>query len=118
MSNHIMIHVATLMQTLKTGRDVRETSQIVMIGLLARPSTKLLMGFKCTAIFCYMTTIQSHKLVLPATAKNENSLGVEKKFNPISSGTHVHLGTKLKVLISFFREKSNSLYSFIIFNFL
>ena len=36
----------------KTEHDVRGTSQSVMIGLRARPLTKLLMGFKSTAIFC------------------------------------------------------------------
>ena len=33
--------------------------------------------------------------------QNENSLIVENKFNPISSGPCVHFGTKLKVLIAF-----------------
>ena len=35
---------------------------------------------------------------------NKNSLIVENKFNPISSGPCVHFGTKLKVLIVFFIE--------------
>ena len=35
---------------------------------------------------------------------NKNSLIVENKFNPISSGPCVHFGTKLKVLIGFFIE--------------
>ena len=35
---------------------------------------------------------------------NKNSLIVENKFNPISSGPCVHFGTKLKVLIAFFVE--------------
>ena len=32
MSNHITIHIGTLMQTLKTERDIRETSQRITIG--------------------------------------------------------------------------------------
>ena len=47
---------------------------------------------------------------------NENWVIVENKFNPIPSTYHVHLGTKLKVLIEFFKEKSNSLHQFIILN--
>ena len=52
MSNRITIHVTTLMRPLKTECDVRETSKRVMIGSLAHPFTKRLMGFKYTAIFC------------------------------------------------------------------
>ena len=48
---------------------------------------------------------------------NENSLIVENKFNPISHRPCVHFGTKLKVLIAYFEEKSNSLHLFINFNF-
>ena len=44
---------------------------------------------------------------------NENSLIVENKFNPISSGPCVYFGTKLKVLIQILKEKSNSLHQFI-----
>ena len=36
--------------------------------------------------------------------QNENSLIVENKFNHISSGPCVYLGTKLKVLIAYFSE--------------
>ena len=68
-SNCITIHVATLMPNLETERDVHETSQSITIGSLECLSTKLLMGFKCTAIFCEMTTIQSDKLFLATTAK-------------------------------------------------
>ena len=63
-----------------------------------------------------MKTIQSHE-VFCKEQPNENSLIVENKFNPISSGTCVYFGTKLKVLIAYFEEKSNSLHLFIIFNF-
>ena len=56
-----------------------------------------------------MTTIHSHKLFYQQQ-QNENSLVVENKFNPITCTNHVHLGTKLKVLIHFFKEMSNSLY--------
>ena len=50
-----------------------------------------------------MTTNQSHKLFLPTT-KNENSLIVENKFNPIHGRPCVHPGTKFKVLIAYFIE--------------
>ena len=43
---------------------------------------------------------------------------VENKFNPISCGPYAHFGTKLKVLIAYFEEKSDSLFLFDIFLFL
>ena len=37
---------------------------------------------------------------------NENSLIVENKLNPLSSGPCVYYGKKLKVLIAHFKEKA------------
>ena len=48
---------------------------------------------------------------------NENCLIVGNKFNPISHRPCVHFGTKLKVLIAYFKEKSNSLHLLINFYF-
>ena len=45
---------------------------------------------------------------------NENCLIVGNKFNPISHRPRVYFGTKLKVLIAYFEEKSNSLHLSII----
>ena len=50
-----------------------------------------------------MTTNQSHNCFYQQQ-QNENSLIVENKFNPISSGPCVHFGTKFKVLIVLFVE--------------
>ena len=53
----------------KMEHDIHEMSQSVTGGSWTCPLTKLLMGFKCTAIFCLVTTIQSHKMFLATTAK-------------------------------------------------
>ena len=47
-----------------------------------------------------MTTNQSTNCFYQQQ-QNENSLVVENKFNPISSGPCVHTGTKFKVLIAY-----------------
>ena len=49
---------------------------------------------------------------------NENCLIAGNKFNPIACTNHEHLGTKFKVLMAYFEEKSNSLHLFIIIIFL
>ena len=48
-----------------------------------------------------MTTNQSTNCFYQQQ-QNENSLVVENKFNPISSGPCVHPGTKIKLLIAYF----------------
>ena len=47
---------------------------------------------------------------------NENCLIVGNKFNPTSHRPCVYFGIKSKVLIAYFKEKSNSQHLFIIFN--
>ena len=77
-------------------------SQHVTLDMFLYPSTKMSRKFTCNATICYIKTIQSNCLC--KEQPNKNSLIVATKFNPISSGSCVHFGTKLKVLIVFFVE--------------
>ena len=60
---------------------------------------------------------QNYSIPQTVLGKNNLSLIVEYKFNPISSGPCVHFGTKLKVLIVLFvenKQQDDSVYLFTI----
>ena len=50
-SNRIMIHVTTLMRTLKTELDVREMSQSVRIGSMSTPVDQTINGISAPQYF-------------------------------------------------------------------
>ena len=104
------------MQTVKSEHDCHEMSVHFPMRHILMPVDQIVNGIcmQCNIL------LNEHNSISQSVFANNNQMRTVrllKKFNPIPFTNHVHLGTKLKVLIALFKfsiknpHKSNSLLS-------